>query len=81
VDCNGVQKREQHFMGEIGGSIYGTINPTISGSNDCAEINIILPEGLSITAEGLLHTFFFVDPSENHFWPESGRRRSIALTK
>ena len=41
--------------GEVGGSIYGTICPTISGSNNSAEIDINLSEGLSITAEGLLH--------------------------
>ena len=42
--------------GEIGGSMYGTIYPTMSGSKNGAEISIILPEGLLITAEGLLPT-------------------------
>ena len=46
--------------GEIGGSIYGTIYPTISGSTNCVEIDIILPEGLSTAAEGLLHNPVYV---------------------
>ena len=43
--------------GEIGGSIVGyiIIYPTIAGSQNGAEIDIILPEGLFITAEELLH--------------------------
>ena len=32
--------------GEIAGSIYGAIYPTISGSKNGAEIDIILPKGL-----------------------------------
>ena len=42
--------------GEIGDSIFGTIYPTISGFKHGAEIDIILPEELAITAEGLLHS-------------------------
>ena len=41
--------------GEIGRSIYGTIYPAISGSKNGVEINRIQSEGLSTTAEGLLH--------------------------
>ena len=40
--------------GEIGGSMYGTIYPTISGSKNGAEINIIPPELLLNSAEALL---------------------------
>ena len=41
--------------GEIRGSIYSTIYPTISGSKNGAEIEMILPEGSLMPAEGLLH--------------------------
>ena len=41
--------------GKIGGSVYDTIYPTRSGSQNGAETDLILPEGLSIRAEGLLH--------------------------
>ena len=40
--------------GQIDGSIFSTVDPTISGFKDGAEIDTILPEESSIITEGLL---------------------------